>query len=345
VPERVSCNLCGRDDTKLLFRLRDYRLLVDDVEWDVVRCRSCGLGYLNPRPTVDEVTKYYPAGYYTSRAAHGTRYERMADYVRGNRGRLLDVGTARGDFLLVMARRGWDVEGIEPSDAAGNPHGLTIYRDRFPAECRLPSETYDVITAWAVFEHLHDPRAAFSEASRLLRPGGRLIVQVPNLRSIYARWARQEDVPRHLYFFDESSLRAYGNAVGLELVEVTHTTDLFGGSGRGVLRLALVRALGGSTSDFFRVWRTPRVGRFRRWPLFSLAWTVVAGAERVLLTDWLVRRTRLSGQVVGEFVKRSGGTPEPVALDDAAYSVLEVSAAAGFSGVTPSDDRRLSSAS
>jgi 2-polyprenyl-3-methyl-5-hydroxy-6-metoxy-1,4-benzoquinol methylase len=307
MPETVVCNLCGRDDPRPLFALRDYRLLVDNTEWNVVQCRSCGLGYVNPRPTTAEIARYYPQNYFDHRDRQSPRYQRQAEYVPGERGRLLDIGTARGDFLDVMARRGWEVTGIEPFEKAGNPHGMQIYSQRFPEECDLETENYDVITAWAVFEHLHDPLAAFRECARLLRPGGRLIVQVPNLRSIYSRWAKQEDVPRHLYFFSSKTLRAYGRSVGLELERIAHTTDLFGGSGRGVLRLALVRALGRSTPEFFEIWRARRRDRFYRWPLLAVAWTGVAAVERILLPDWIVRAARISGQVVAEFEKPAAG--------------------------------------
>jgi SAM-dependent methyltransferase len=200
-----------------------------------------------------------------------------------------------------MAELDWEVAGIEPFHNAGNPHNLRIYRQRFPECCELPSEEFDVITAWAVLEHLHDPAAAFRECARLLKPGGLLIAQVPNLRSIYSRWAMQEDVPRHLYFFTERTLKAYGESVGLELTRTWHTTDLFGGSGRGVLRLAIVRALGRSTPEFFEIWRTRRRERFRQWPLLALAWTGAAALERVVLADWIVRSARISGQIVAEF--------------------------------------------
>jgi SAM-dependent methyltransferase len=303
MPETVACNLCGHDDAELLFRLRDYRLQVDDVEWSVVRCRDCGLGYLNPRPTREEVARYYPERYFRDRASHLERYRRLARYVPYQPGRLLDIGTARGDFLALMRERGWEVEGIESSPEAGNPHGLTLYRSQFPDECEAPGQSFDVVTAWATFEHLHDPKGGFTTTAGLLRPGGRLVIQVPNLRSIHSRWAKQEDVPRHLYFFTESTLRAYGERAGLELERVEHTTDLFGGSGRGVLRLALIRALGGSTDDFFEIWRTPRRERFRHWPVRATLWTLTAAVERVLLADWIVRALRVSGQIVVEFRK------------------------------------------
>jgi SAM-dependent methyltransferase len=301
VTEYVGCNLCGCDDTEPLFRLRDYRFRVDEVEWTAVRCRSCGLAYLNPRPTPDEIPRYYPPSYFATRNLEADRYAKQARYVRRSDGRLLDVGTAKGDFLAVMAQRGWEVTGIEPSSEAGNPHALTIYRERFPDECSLPDESFDVITAWAVFEHLHDPAAAFRICARLLRPGGRLILQVPNLRSIQSRWAMQEDVPRHLYFFSVRTLCAYGITAGIPLRRVVQTTNLFGGSGRGVLRLLLMRAFGKSLDDFFEVWQTPRRERFRRWPALTVVWTGASAIERVLLADWIVRLARMSGQIVAEF--------------------------------------------
>jgi SAM-dependent methyltransferase len=303
VAERVACNLCGSDDAKLLFKQRDERFRVDDIEWSVVQCRRCGLGYLNPRPTPAQIGAYYPHSYYADRSRMTQRYRRQAAYVAGEGGRLLDVGTAGGDFLEVMRERGWDVVGIERADDAGNPHGVTILRQDFPDECDLPPEHFDVITAWAVFEHLYDPAAAFAACARLLKPGGALILQVPNLDSIHARWARLEDVPRHLYFFTERTLRRYAVRVGLELERVVHTTDLFGGSGRGALRLGLVRATGRSTNDFFEIWRTPKWERFRRWPALAVAWTAVSALEHVVLADWIVRTARISGQIVVEMRK------------------------------------------
>jgi SAM-dependent methyltransferase len=302
MPEYVVCNLCHADDTRLLYSLRDYRFHVDDQLWNLVECRSCGLGYLNPRPTIEEIGTYYPARYFDHRGSMTRRYERQAAYLPEAEGDLLDIGAARGDFMATMQKRGWEVTGIEPSTSE-NPHGLRIHRQRFPEECVMDSESFDVVTAWAVFEHLHDPSRAFSRAVDLLRPGGSLIVQVPNLRSINTRWARLEDVPRHLYFFSESTLRRYGAKAGGHLEQLVHTTDLYGGSGRGVSQLGLVRLTGGSVDDFFDFYKTPRRKRFELRPIFASVWTAVAVLERLVLTDWLVRAARISGQVVAIFRK------------------------------------------
>jgi SAM-dependent methyltransferase len=306
MPETVACDLCGSTSTRLLYKLKDFRFRVDETRWNVVQCRSCRLGYLNPRPTVAEIGQYYPTRYYRTRGTAEERYRRQARYVQRPPGRLLDIGTARGDFLVVMRRRRWDVVGIERFDNAGNPHDLPIYRIPFPDGWSEIEGTFDVITAWAVFEHLHRPAAAFGACEKLLRPGGQLIVQVPNLRSIQSRWALQEDVPRHLYFFSEPTLRAYGRRSGLTLEKVVHTTDLFGGSGRGVLRLGLFRAIGLTADDYFEMYAVARRERFRRWPVMAPACTAVGLMEKAILSDWLTRTARVSGQIVAYFRKDCG---------------------------------------
>jgi uncharacterized Zn finger protein len=57
--ETISCDLCGSDDTDLVFEERDYLHRIDGT-FHLVRCRQCGLMYLNPRPTPEEMACYYP---------------------------------------------------------------------------------------------------------------------------------------------------------------------------------------------------------------------------------------------------------------------------------------------
>jgi 2-polyprenyl-3-methyl-5-hydroxy-6-metoxy-1,4-benzoquinol methylase len=297
VPEHVLCNLCGADDARLLYRARDHRLRIDDRVWNLVQCRRCSLGYLNPRPTAAESASYYPEAYFRPRAEMSRRYELEADYVPGARGDLLDIGAARGEFMAAMRGRGWRVTGIEPSTKGSHP-SLDIRRQRFPEECDLEPESFDVVTAWAVFEHLHNPMSAFRKAASLIRPGGCLIVQVPNLRSVNARYARLEDIPRHLYFFSPATLARYARLSGLRVDEIHHTTDLHGGSGRGVLRRLLIHALGGDDDAFFNFYALRRRERFRTAPLRATAWTLTGALESVLLADPVVRALRISGEVV-----------------------------------------------
>jgi SAM-dependent methyltransferase len=309
MPESVPCNLCGVDDATPLYFLKDYRFAIDDIEWPVVRCRRCGLGYVNPRPTLEEIGRYYPSEYFAHRGTLQRRYQRQTRYLPSGPGRLLDIGTGRGDFLAVIKVHGWEVDGLEPFESAANPHGLRIHRLPFPEGVGdWEGGQFDVITAWAVFEHLHDPLAAFRVCTRLLRPGGRLIVQVPNLRSLRGRFGRAEDVPRHLYLFSPKPLATYGRRVGLSIECVDHVTDLFSGaSGRDTLRYWAARATGKSTEEFFRIYRTPRAARFRTWPMTSALLMAAGLAGRVVAPDWLVKVANVSGEIVAIFSKPEGG--------------------------------------
>ncbi len=206
--ELVPCNLCGSTAREVPYTARDWRFRVDDRRYAVVRCQACGLGYLAPRPTPASIGRYYPAVYYRERAEDvaGERLTAQAEYVTNSRPRrLLDVGAAGGEFILYMRRRGWDVTGLEPHAPARIDPGLEIVESW---EGLRDAEPFDVITAWSVFEHLHDPRAAFQQCRDHLRPGGRLVIHVPNLNSPLSRLARQEDVPRHLYFFTRAHVAA-----------------------------------------------------------------------------------------------------------------------------------------
>jgi SAM-dependent methyltransferase len=303
VSEYVACNLCGTDDTRLLFRRGDYRYWIDDVEWNVVQCRSCGLGYVNPRPTRAEIGRYYPESYYAERDRLGDRYRLQTRYVTGEPGRLLEIGAARGDFLLAMRDRGWQVAGIEPFARTPAPEGLEISTRPFPDECDFERDTFDVVTAWAVFEHLYDPLSAFRACSDLLRPGGRLILQVPSLRSLSVRIAHQEDVPRHLYLFSPDTLEQYAETAGLAVTRIADVTDIATAGSRGSIQHVTARALGRSDRDLAQLQRLPRRERLRRAPAFA---TLTMGAkllDLLLLPDWLLRTAGLSGQLVAEFSK------------------------------------------
>jgi SAM-dependent methyltransferase len=217
-------------------------------------------------------------------------------------GRLLDVGAADGDFLDLAAQRGWQVVGVEPFSTRSLERGFTTVADL--DDPALEPESFDAVTAWSVFEHLHDPAAAFERVYELLKPGGRLVIHVPNLRSIMGRWSFREDVPRHLYFFSAATLRAYGNRCGLSLVRIVHDTAIMDGSGHGFLKLRLWRLLGLSTRSFFDWERLPRAERRRTQPGFFALSVPIGIAERVVLAERVRRWLHVNGYIVAVFERR-----------------------------------------
>lgn len=232
--EEVACNLCGSDDYEFVYRKPDDLYFPDD--WfDVVECRRCGLGFVNPRPSIDEISRYYPAEFYDALddKAHLRRFELESRYLPGvgefaetdQPPFLLDVGCGPGGFARVMAEKGWRIEGVEPYSTIPI-EDFPVYREPFDKLEGLERK-FDALTAWAVFEHSHDPMACFEKASEVLKEGGVFVFLVTNFDSPSSRRLFQEDIPRHLYFFTKSTVKQYLAKTGFELVRADFDGSIF----------------------------------------------------------------------------------------------------------------------
>lgn len=128
-------------------------------------------------------------------------------------GRLLDFGCGSGEFLRLMSSRGWSVTGLDSSsravDRIRQELGLNALVGSLP-HLDLEPESFDVITMWHALEHVHEPVALLREARKLLAPGGKLVIAVPNIDSWPFRWFGRHwyglDLPRHLTHFTAASL-------------------------------------------------------------------------------------------------------------------------------------------
>jgi 2-polyprenyl-3-methyl-5-hydroxy-6-metoxy-1,4-benzoquinol methylase len=303
--EVVECELCGAGNARVLYTASDTRFTVDSRQFSILQCEDCGLGRLVPRPTAAAIKRYYPPSYYSyrSEATTAKRFAAQADYVsRMASGRLLDIGAAGGEFMAYMQRRGWDVTGLEPFAPEKISESLDIVDSWDALTSR--GETFDVITAWSVFEHLHEPKAAFEKCRTLLRVGGRLILHVPNLNSPFSRLALAEDIPRHLYFFTAKTLQRYGCITGLRLTSVSHDTRIMDGRGLGFLRLPAARALGVSSEKYLRWSRIPN--RTERWssrPALAALSASLAPLERAITLAPLRRYLRFNGYIVVTYLR------------------------------------------
>ncbi len=181
--------------------------------------------YTRPLPGPDELSRLYRDEYYgrprarplswdgARRALHAVVMRDRCRSVGGVApGRALDVGCGDGDFLAHLRRRGWQVVGLELSAAAAGrarERGVEVREEELEAAGFAPG-SFDLVTLWHVLEHLPDPRRALEEARRVLRPGGLLVLEVPNISSPTFRLCGERwfplDVPRHLQHFDPRSL-------------------------------------------------------------------------------------------------------------------------------------------
>jgi SAM-dependent methyltransferase len=204
----------------------------------IVECEQCGLGFVNPRPTLSEIQKYYPAKYYQnpSTTSHerylDRRFSAEADFLKpfengSVRKRLLDVGCGNGEFpRFMIARGGWEVEGVEIAEASQRIADFPVYTQEFD-KIPVHEPSYDAVTAWAVMEHVHDPMAYFRKAAEVVKKGGLFVFLVQNFESVASRHLFCEDVPRHLYFFTRGTVKQYLERTGFALEKEVNGRKIF----------------------------------------------------------------------------------------------------------------------
>ena len=252
----TRCAGCGGEEGR---RLAAVDPITGDA-FEIAVCSSCGRGRTLPAP--EDLGRYYPTGYYGSggirfnplveAAIRRSRAARVRMVLRGHPepGSILDVGCGRGLMLSELARRGWKAVGVEMSEAASRHAREVLGLDVRVGELvslHLPAASFDVVSFFHVLEHLADPDAALAEARRLLRPDGRLLVEVPNFGSFQSRLAGGRgfhvDAPRHLFHFTREALRASLERAGFEPGRVrTHSFEFgYYGMLQSLLNLATRR--------------------------------------------------------------------------------------------------------
>jgi SAM-dependent methyltransferase len=242
--EQIACPLCQEQAYSPVYTVSDrlgQKLTQAKGEpqgetFSIVACSSCGFLYLNPRPI--DPGRYYRAENYDPHRKSGggltgflyhllqplsIGYKARMVTQRRNPGRLLDVGSGRGEFLSLMRRRGWQVMGIEKdpgaatsSQNAGNP---TLIGD--PLEVTFSENEFDLITFWHSLEHIPDLKGTVVRIAGKLQPGGVLAVAVPNPEGLDARYYGRcwvpWDAPRHLYHFRRQDMQTLWEPHGLRL--------------------------------------------------------------------------------------------------------------------------------
>lgn len=253
--ESTDCPLCGANQFTPVLIGRDL-LHGCPGEFQLVRCAACDHFYLNPRPTLESIGRFYPSDYGPYQAAEASdapaqqakaitkdadigplrRIVRWfvntkADYIPPITTiprRALEIGCAHGGFLERLNGQGWQVQGVELSAEAARratDRGLDVHVGTLES-ATLPNDRFEAVFLWMVLEHLHDPKQTLREIRRILKPDGRLMFSVPNFgsweRRFFGRYWYALDLPRHLQHFTTGSLRRLLAESGFEIERVIH---------------------------------------------------------------------------------------------------------------------------
>lgn len=242
------CPLCGTEASHLVMRGRDREYDTTPDEFSVVRCASCGLRRLNPRPALSELQRIYPPHYHAYRMRpesdrsptrplvtqlrhrfYSRRLRRSLRYL-DDRAMidLLDVGCGDGWMLDLYRRHGhgrirtFGVDVHPAACAMARRAGHTVWCGRFE-DLDLPPR-FDLVNVSHVIEHVADPVGFMHKIRDLLRPSGVVVVETPNIATVEARlfptsWGAYH-IPRHWTFFDPQTLRVLGARAHLDLIEM-----------------------------------------------------------------------------------------------------------------------------
>jgi len=253
----VPCSCCGSSLFKPALNCEGF---------GYVRCTACGLVQMNPQPVKDEIIARYSSvfandylQYELENEAAFLKLQQLAledsDFYKQEKALMLrakdgpsvlDVGCATGALLESLRDRGWRVTGVEISACsqyARDERKLDV-RNLPLEENKFPDESFDVVLASHLIEHLNDPFSFLAETFRILKSGGYVYISTPNISGFQARlfgghW--RSAIFDHLYLFSVRTLKKMLKKAGFK-VEKTST---WGGLAAGLAPLWLKK-----TADF-----------------------------------------------------------------------------------------------
>ncbi|MFX0201397.1 MAG: class I SAM-dependent methyltransferase [Candidatus Hodarchaeota archaeon] len=215
-------------ETCILCQTRERELLIEKDGWKVYRCPTCGLGFLDPRPSESELENLYQSEYFSEQYDEGLdpsspQYQKRLSgeqhrtkFIKSVKrsGNLLDIGCGYGYFLDACRRHGYQVQGLDISEwaaqYAAEKLGISISIGKIDT-VTLPPASFDIITMWHFLEHTTDPHVALHRAKSWLKSEGILVVDVPNYEGTDAQkiWQQWDgwSLPYHHWHFTFNSLR------------------------------------------------------------------------------------------------------------------------------------------
>jgi len=231
------CPICGGQEWDAIFPVVDQ--LVSKQAFDIIECKRCGVRITQDAPGLSASGAFYASDAYvshsnTNKGLINQLYQLVRKRTLSQKvtliesctglkgGRLLDVGSGTGAFVAALRHAGWRADGLEPDptarQVAAKDFAITLMES--DQLFKLPPGEFDAITLWHVLEHVHDLDGYMQAFRRLLKPGGRLLLALPNHTSFdanhFQRWWAAYDVPRHLYHFAPASIRHLAQRHGFE---------------------------------------------------------------------------------------------------------------------------------
>jgi SAM-dependent methyltransferase len=253
-----ACPLCESSKLKELYHTSDPHYGIEGM-YDVGQCEDCSLVFLNPMPDDSVLVNLYPDNYYSYQNLVSHPVLKVIKNVLINslflgRGtqepkltlpcKVLDIGCGSGKFMSTAEKAGWIVSGVEVSEDAAKigqkEAGLDIFNGTL-LEAAYPTEHFDYVRSNHSLEHIYNPNETLQEIQRILKPGGKLMIGVPNIDGLMATITKDcwwyLCPPVHTFNYSVKTLSLMLEKHGFKVEKIRYNSN-FGGTFGSLLLMA-----------------------------------------------------------------------------------------------------------
>ncbi|MBL6995925.1 class I SAM-dependent methyltransferase [Desulfobacula sp.] len=204
--------------------------------YSLIQCKKCSFVSVHPLPDDESLKLLYDSNYWEGQQIEESPYMQLFFSFRVRsilnkiknhippKGSILDLGAGDGAWVRLLRRHGFDAWGIDPFS---NPDKTDFLIQGTLNSAEFEDEHFDVVTCFHVLEHLEDPLNEVKEALRILRPGGIMIIEVPNINSWGFSFFKMNWQPLHLpahvnHFTPETLDKVFQMAGNVNLLKLSH---------------------------------------------------------------------------------------------------------------------------
>lgn len=241
--EKTDCCLCGSKKKIKIWSIKDDRFLSrlkikDRIKFYV--CQNCGLGYSDPRLTVEEIQRLYTTSYReedvsthyleTKEKYSRERIKFFRSHFPNMSGKVLEIGSSEGTLLKFLRDdEGWAVKGCEPFEMFAR-YGIKnwgIDTDLSFFESSNYKTSFDLVALMHVIEHIPNPVSFLKDISKVMNKNGIIFMETPNLAKPYkGRISHAMFSAPHLIIYSKHSISNLFAAAGFQILYVEEKLNM-----------------------------------------------------------------------------------------------------------------------